>query len=83
LGLVLKAIAAFGAVLWMMFKYRLKQLQTLWLELAMPILSLSRAPYSTIRAGRGMRAAHLGATVKAPKQYLRSQPSRHRHLFDD
>jgi len=23
-------------------------------------------------------AAHLGATVKAPKQYLRSQPSRHR-----
>jgi 2,4-dienoyl-CoA reductase-like NADH-dependent reductase (Old Yellow Enzyme family) len=25
------------------------------LELAMPILSLSRAPYSTIRAGRGMR----------------------------
>ena len=27
-------------------------------------------------------AAHLGATVKAPKQYLRSQPSRHRHLFD-
>ena len=28
-------------------------------------------------------AAHLGATVKAPKQYLRSQPSRHRHLFDD
>jgi 2,4-dienoyl-CoA reductase-like NADH-dependent reductase (Old Yellow Enzyme family) len=28
-------------------------------------------------------AAHLGATVKAPKQYLRSQPSRYRHLFDD
>jgi len=27
-------------------------------------------------------AAHLGATVKAPKQYLRSQPNRHRHLFD-
>jgi 2,4-dienoyl-CoA reductase-like NADH-dependent reductase (Old Yellow Enzyme family) len=27
-------------------------------------------------------AAHLGATVKAPKQYLRSQPSRYRHLFD-
>jgi 2,4-dienoyl-CoA reductase-like NADH-dependent reductase (Old Yellow Enzyme family) len=26
-------------------------------------------------------AAHLGATVKAPKQYLRSQPSRHRHLL--
>jgi hypothetical protein len=26
--------------------------------------------------------AHLGANVKAPKQYLRSQPSRHRHLFD-
>lgn len=28
-------------------------------------------------------AAHLGAKVKAPNQYLRSQPSRHRHLFDD
>jgi 2,4-dienoyl-CoA reductase-like NADH-dependent reductase (Old Yellow Enzyme family) len=28
-------------------------------------------------------AAHLGATVKAPKQYLRPQPSRYRHLFDD
>jgi 2,4-dienoyl-CoA reductase-like NADH-dependent reductase (Old Yellow Enzyme family) len=28
-------------------------------------------------------AAHLGATIKAPKQYLRSQPSRYRHLFDD
>ena len=28
-------------------------------------------------------AAHLGATVKAPKQYLRSQPSRHRHLFEE
>ncbi len=27
-------------------------------------------------------AAHLGATVKAPKQYLRSQPSRYRHLLD-
>ncbi|WP_210496659.1 NADH:flavin oxidoreductase/NADH oxidase [Microvirga antarctica] len=27
-------------------------------------------------------AAHLGATVKAPNQYLRSQPSRYRHLFD-
>jgi 2,4-dienoyl-CoA reductase-like NADH-dependent reductase (Old Yellow Enzyme family) len=26
-------------------------------------------------------AAHLGAQVKAPKQYLRSQPSRHRNLF--
>jgi 2,4-dienoyl-CoA reductase-like NADH-dependent reductase (Old Yellow Enzyme family) len=26
-------------------------------------------------------AAHLGATVKAPNQYLRSQPSRYRHLF--
>src|ERR1700731_3622237 len=29
------------------------------LELAMPILSLSRASYSTIRAGRGMRARPL------------------------
>ncbi len=28
-------------------------------------------------------AAYLGATVKAPNQYLRSQPTRHRHLFDD
>jgi 2,4-dienoyl-CoA reductase-like NADH-dependent reductase (Old Yellow Enzyme family) len=28
-------------------------------------------------------AAHLGASVRAPKQYLRSQPSRHRNLFDD
>lgn len=28
-------------------------------------------------------AAHLGATVKAPNQYLRCQPSRYRHLFDD
>ena len=27
-------------------------------------------------------AAHLGATVKAPNQYLRSQPARYRHLFD-
>jgi 2,4-dienoyl-CoA reductase-like NADH-dependent reductase (Old Yellow Enzyme family) len=27
-------------------------------------------------------AAHLGATVKAPKQYLRSQPSRYRHLLE-
>jgi 2,4-dienoyl-CoA reductase-like NADH-dependent reductase (Old Yellow Enzyme family) len=27
-------------------------------------------------------AAHLGATVKAPKQYLRCQPSRYRNLFD-
>jgi 2,4-dienoyl-CoA reductase-like NADH-dependent reductase (Old Yellow Enzyme family) len=27
-------------------------------------------------------AAHLGATVKAPKQYLRCQPGRHRNLFD-
>ncbi|KJV28075.1 oxidoreductase [Luteibacter yeojuensis] len=26
-------------------------------------------------------AAQLGAQVRAPKQYLRSQPSRHRHLF--
>jgi 2,4-dienoyl-CoA reductase-like NADH-dependent reductase (Old Yellow Enzyme family) len=26
-------------------------------------------------------AAHFGVTVKAPKQYLRSQPSRHRNLF--
>jgi len=26
-------------------------------------------------------AAHLGATVKAPPQYLRSQPSRYRNLF--
>jgi 2,4-dienoyl-CoA reductase-like NADH-dependent reductase (Old Yellow Enzyme family) len=26
-------------------------------------------------------AAHLGGQVRAPKQYLRSQPSRHRHLF--
>ena len=26
-------------------------------------------------------AAHLGATVKAPKQYLRSQPARYRNLF--
>jgi 2,4-dienoyl-CoA reductase-like NADH-dependent reductase (Old Yellow Enzyme family) len=26
-------------------------------------------------------AAELGATVLAPKQYLRAQPSRHRHLF--
>ncbi|WP_046868335.1 NADH:flavin oxidoreductase/NADH oxidase [Microvirga massiliensis] len=28
-------------------------------------------------------AAHLGGTVRAPKQYLRSQPGRHPHLFDD
>ncbi|CFX51350.1 NADPH dehydrogenase [Candidatus Filomicrobium marinum] len=27
-------------------------------------------------------AAHLGATVKAPKQYLRSQPARYRHLLE-
>jgi 2,4-dienoyl-CoA reductase-like NADH-dependent reductase (Old Yellow Enzyme family) len=27
-------------------------------------------------------AAELGATVKAPKQYLRCQPSRYRNLFD-
>ncbi len=27
-------------------------------------------------------AAHLGATVKAPKQYLCSQPSRYRNLFE-
>jgi 2,4-dienoyl-CoA reductase-like NADH-dependent reductase (Old Yellow Enzyme family) len=27
-------------------------------------------------------AAHLGARVKAPNQYLRSQPSQHRNLFD-
>lgn len=27
-------------------------------------------------------AAHLGATVKAPKQYLRSQPARYRNLFE-
>lgn len=27
-------------------------------------------------------AAHLGATIKAPKQYLRSQPARHRHLLE-
>jgi len=27
-------------------------------------------------------AAHLGASVKAPPQYLRSQPRQHRHLFD-
>jgi 2,4-dienoyl-CoA reductase-like NADH-dependent reductase (Old Yellow Enzyme family) len=27
-------------------------------------------------------AAHLGGTVKAPKQYLRCQPSRYRNLFD-
>ena len=27
-------------------------------------------------------AAHLGATVRAPNQYLRSQPSRYKHLFD-
>jgi 2,4-dienoyl-CoA reductase-like NADH-dependent reductase (Old Yellow Enzyme family) len=27
-------------------------------------------------------AAHLGGTVKAPRQYLRSQPSRYRNLFD-
>jgi 2,4-dienoyl-CoA reductase-like NADH-dependent reductase (Old Yellow Enzyme family) len=27
-------------------------------------------------------AAHLGARVKAANQYLRSQPSRYRHLFD-
>jgi len=27
-------------------------------------------------------AAHFGAQVKAPNQYLRSQPSRYRHLFD-
>jgi 2,4-dienoyl-CoA reductase-like NADH-dependent reductase (Old Yellow Enzyme family) len=28
-------------------------------------------------------AAHLGATVRAPKQYLRSQPSRFPKLFED
>ena len=27
-------------------------------------------------------AAHLGASVKAPPQYLRSQPRQHRQLFD-
>jgi len=27
-------------------------------------------------------AAHLGDRVKAPSQYLRSQPARYRHLFD-
>jgi len=27
-------------------------------------------------------AAHLGATVAAPRQYLRSQPARYRHLFE-
>jgi len=27
-------------------------------------------------------AAHLGASVQAPPQYLRSQPRQHRHLFD-
>ncbi len=27
-------------------------------------------------------AAHFGASVKAPKQYLRAQPSRYRNLFD-
>ncbi len=27
-------------------------------------------------------AAHLGATVRAPDQYLRSQPRQYRHLFD-
>lgn len=27
-------------------------------------------------------AAHLGASVKAPKQYLRSQPTQYRNLFD-
>jgi 2,4-dienoyl-CoA reductase-like NADH-dependent reductase (Old Yellow Enzyme family) len=26
--------------------------------------------------------AHLGATVQAPKQYLRCQPSRYRNLFE-
>jgi 2,4-dienoyl-CoA reductase-like NADH-dependent reductase (Old Yellow Enzyme family) len=26
-------------------------------------------------------AAHLGAQVKAPNQYLRSQPAQHRHLL--
>jgi 2,4-dienoyl-CoA reductase-like NADH-dependent reductase (Old Yellow Enzyme family) len=28
-------------------------------------------------------AAHFGDRVKAPNQYLRSQPRQHRHLFDD
>jgi 2,4-dienoyl-CoA reductase-like NADH-dependent reductase (Old Yellow Enzyme family) len=28
-------------------------------------------------------AAHFGARVRAPNQYLRSQPMRHRHLFDE
>lgn len=27
-------------------------------------------------------AAHLGATVRAPRQYLRCQPRRHPHLFE-
>jgi 2,4-dienoyl-CoA reductase-like NADH-dependent reductase (Old Yellow Enzyme family) len=27
-------------------------------------------------------AAHFGARVRAPDQYLRSQPHRHRDLFD-
>ena len=27
-------------------------------------------------------AAHLGASVKAPKQYLRSQPRRYPNLFE-
>jgi hypothetical protein len=27
-------------------------------------------------------AAHFGAAVKAPKQYLRSQPRQFPHLFD-
>ena len=32
--------------------------------------------------GTGFAAAHLGATVKAPKQYLRSQPRRYPNLFE-
>jgi 2,4-dienoyl-CoA reductase-like NADH-dependent reductase (Old Yellow Enzyme family) len=42
--------------------------------LARPILYDPRWPWHA--------AAHFGVRVSAPNQYLRSQPSRYRNLFD-
>lgn len=44
-----------------------------------PPTALDRAGMERIRAA--FAAAHLGGQVKAPNQYLRSQPSRYRNLF--
>jgi len=44
--------------------------------------SRSRGPSSTCRRWPWHAAAHLGARVKAPNQYLRSQPRQYRALFD-